>query len=112
MGTRTRKVIRDVTLRKTRTALVSISIFIGVLGVVTLSSAGDILINKLQSDLVEDELPMFTAGVEFDEGVNAADVDQAAVLDQLRSYPGVTAVQGRLNGRAYWRDPADQYQRK
>jgi putative ABC transport system permease protein len=108
MGTRTRKVIRDVTLRRTRTALVSISIFIGVLGVVTLSSAGDILINKLQSDLVEDELPMFTAGVDLDEGVSVADVDQAAVLDHLRSFPGVTAVQGGLSGRAYWRDPADQ----
>lgn len=36
IGTRIRKILREVWSHKTRTALVAINIFIGVLGVVTL----------------------------------------------------------------------------
>ena len=107
MGTRNRKIFRDVITRKTRTALVSISIFIGVLGVVTLTSAGDILINQLRDDLVEDELPMVLAVVDLDDGLDAAEVDQAAALDPLRTYPGVTTVQGRSDEQVFWRAPED-----
>jgi putative ABC transport system permease protein len=107
MRTRLRKIIRDVITRKTRTALVSISIFIGVLGVVTLTGAGDILITRLQDDLVEDELPMVMVGVELDAGLTAADVDQTAALERLGAYPGVTAAQGWSREQAFWREPDD-----
>lgn len=107
MGTRIRKITRDVAMRKTRTALVSISIFIGVLGVVTLTSTGDILINKLQSDLDEDKLAMVTAFVELDDGADSAEIDQEAALDTLRAYPGVTVVQGWAGAQIFWREPDD-----
>jgi putative ABC transport system permease protein len=107
MGTRSRKILRDILARKARTALVSISIFIGVLGVVTLTSTGDILINKLHEDLDENELPMMGVGIEPDEGIKADEIDYQAFFDYVRTYPGVTAVMAWAGDRVYWREPAD-----
>ena len=62
-----RKVFGDLWTRKGRTALVSISIFIGVLGVVTLVTAGDLLINILELDdqlfIVFEEADSLSAGL-------------------------------------------------
>lgn len=46
-GIRFVKIARDVWSRKVRTLLVATSIFIGVFGVVTLFSTGELLINQL-----------------------------------------------------------------
>ncbi|MCI0714469.1 MAG: ABC transporter permease [Chloroflexi bacterium] len=58
LGTRVRKVMRDILSRKARTALVAASIFIGVVGVITIWSAGDILIQTLLEDIREEDLAM------------------------------------------------------
>ena len=55
---RWRKVFREVWARKSRTATASAAIFVGVLGVVTLTSMGDLLVSQLKQDLKEQELPM------------------------------------------------------
>ena len=55
---RGRKIFRDVWARKGRTAMASAAIFVGVLGVVTLTSMGDLLVSQLEGDLKEEELPM------------------------------------------------------
>jgi putative ABC transport system permease protein len=104
-GTRGHKILRDIWTRKARTAMVSISIFIGVLGVVTLTSAGDLLIAKIQKDLVEDKIAMAYVFVELDEDVEPEDLDNDAILETLRAYPGVTIVQGWAWDRMYWRKP-------
>ncbi len=56
LRSRWRKVFRDVWARKSRTAMASTAIFVGVLGVVTLSSMGDLLVSQLEGDLKEEEL--------------------------------------------------------
>jgi uncharacterized membrane protein len=55
---RGRKILRDLWARKARTALASLSIFVGVLGVVVLVTMGDLLIRQLNDDLKSDELAM------------------------------------------------------
>lgn len=102
--TRIRKILRDVWSRKVRTALVSISIFIGVFGVVTLFSTGDILVNQLKEDLQQDRLAMIRAMVMINSGT---EVDNAAYLDSLRELPGVTAVEGRAVYPLFWKLPGD-----
>ena len=57
IGTRWRK-IRDIAARKARTALVGISIFIGVLGGRP-STMGQLLTRQMQRDLRTNELAMF-----------------------------------------------------
>ena len=105
-GTRLRKILRDVWARKVRTLLVSSSIFIGVLGVVTLFSAGEILIDQLQEDLQQDELAMIRLSVTSSSQAQAND---QAVLDKLRDVPGVAEVEGRYVYRMSWRLPGAEF---
>ena len=65
-----RKIFRDVWSRKGRTLLVAIAIFIGVLGVVTLISAGDLMLHQLQKDLQQDKLAMLRAFVIVPKGIS------------------------------------------
>lgn len=102
--TRTRKILRDVWTRKIRTLLVATSIFIGVFGVVTLISAGELLVNQLESDLQEDRLAMMTIGLTVRQGV---DVDNVGILDSLAQQPDVTAIEGRAAYPLYWRTDTD-----
>jgi len=104
IGTRTRKIWSDITARKVRTLLVASSIFIGVFGVVTLISTGEILIGQLEKDIQQDRLAMVRMQVST---VAGAEVDNAAVLDVLSREPGVTEVEGRAVYPLYWREPGD-----
>ena len=108
MGTRTRKIYRDIFARKARTALVSISIFIGVLGVVTLVGCGDLLISRIYDNIDPDEMPMLGFNLSLKGGNDPATVDRNEVLDALRAYPGVVDVQGWMTGEIYWREPGDE----
>ncbi len=81
---RWRKIFRDVWARKGRTAMASAAIFVGVLGVVTLTSMGDLLLTQLKGDLKEEELPMQAVFVSAPSG---ADVDNAAYLEKLEAFP-------------------------
>ena len=56
--TRGRKIVRDIMARKGRTALVSISIMIGVFGAVALISANDLLLAQIRDDIEPDEIAM------------------------------------------------------
>lgn len=98
--TRFRKVLRDIWARKIRTLLVSTSIFIGVLGVVTLYSAGEILVTQLEKDLQQDRLAMIRINVTVPRGI---EVDNSAVLATLRGLDKVTAVEGRAIYPLFWR---------
>ena len=62
---RGRKILRDIWGRKTRTAMASVSIFIGVLGVVALVSIGDLVTRQLREDKKEGEYPMLTVSLEL-----------------------------------------------
>ena len=101
---RWRKIFRDVWARKSRTILASTAIFVGVLGVVTLWSSGDLLISQLSKDLNEDEMAMQQAFVSAPSG---ADVDNAAYLETLGAFPGVTRVEGRAVMPLAWKLPGE-----
>ncbi len=101
-----RKIIGDIRTRKGRTALVAISIFIGVLGVVTLITAGDLLVRQLTADIRQDELPMLVNVVVI-PGDPPANLDNQAVLDTLAGLPGVTVIEGQANYPLFWRLPGE-----
>ena len=89
--TRFRKILRDIRSRKVRTALVSVSIFIGVFGTVTLFSMGDLLVRQLRQDLDQNKLAMVRVYLALPP---AAQVDNAQLLATLRSQPNITTVEG------------------
>ena len=101
---RWRKVFRDVWARKTRTAMTSIAIFVGVLGVVTLTSSGDLLISQLKQDLKEEELAMQSVFVSAPGG---AQLENASYLEALEAFPGVRLVEGRAVRPLSWKLPGD-----
>jgi len=102
--TRQRKIAGDVLSRKGRTALVSLSIFIGVLGVVTLFSMGDILVSRLKEDIQKNQLAMVKIGLTTsDPAVDAT--DNALLLDLVLTQPGVTVTEGQLISQLYFKDP-------
>jgi putative ABC transport system permease protein len=96
---RTRKIIGDIWSRKVRTLLAATSVFIGVFGVVALSSAGEILVRQLEKDLQTDKLAMLRSSVVLKR---EAEVDNAAVLDTLRAQPDVTTVEARAIYPVFW----------
>ncbi len=99
---RLRKIFRDVWARKSRTAMASAAIFVGVLGVVALTSMGDLLISQLKQDLKEEELPMQSVFVSAPSG---AQLSNASYLDALEVFPGVTLVEGRAVRPLSWKLP-------
>ena len=104
-GIRFVKIARDVWSRKVRTLLVATSIFIGVFGVVTLFSTGELLINQLEQDIEQDRLAMIRTVLTVSSG---AQIDNAAHLEALRQQPGVTVAEGRAVYPVYWRMPGDE----
>ncbi len=99
-GSRLTKIIRDITARKVRTALVALSVFVGVLGVVVVSVMGQLVSRQLEKDIHTNELAMLRIFVDLPSNTS---VDNAAVLRQLRDYPGVTAVEGQAVYEFQWK---------
>jgi putative ABC transport system permease protein len=96
--TRGRKILRDIWARKARTALVAVSIFIGVFGTITLFTMGDLSVRKMKEDLDEDRLAMIRSYVSVPPGVQP---DNEQVLATLRALPDVTTVEGQISA-LFW----------
>jgi putative ABC transport system permease protein len=103
--TRLRKIWRDVGSRKTRTFLVSFSIFIGVFGVVALFSTGDLLIKQLEKDIQKNHLAMMRI---FLTSSGDAPIDNEAALATLSAQPGVSVVEGRAVYPLLWKLPDEE----
>jgi putative ABC transport system permease protein len=84
--------------------MASTAIFVGVLGVVTLWSSGDLLVSQLKQDLKEEELAMQAVFVSAPSG---AQLDNANYLEALEAFPGVTLVEGRAVRPLSWKLPGD-----
>ena len=94
----------DLWTRKGRTVLVSISIFIGVLGVVTLVTAGDLLIKQLRKDVKQAELPMLQIFMAIPPSIVELELDDGAYFNDLRqAFPEITAIEGMANNPFYWK---------
>ncbi len=104
--TRTRKILKDLWSRKVRTILVSLSIFIGVLGVVTLVSAGQLLLNQLEQDLQEERLTMVRVLTTTASGQT---VDNEAYLESLQGLDGVSNVELRAAYPFFWKTPNEEF---
>jgi hypothetical protein len=88
-----RKIWGDLWTRKGRTLLVSISIFIGVMGVVVLVTAGDLLVKQLQEDIQQDKLPMQQIFLTVPPSEGEVQLDNAAYIRDLRAaYPDMIEV--------------------
>lgn len=101
MQTRGRKIVREISQRKTRTVLVSLSIFIGVLGVVMLFSMRDIMVGSFEDSIDLDNMEMIRvyASINTDQPPN-----NEALLATLRNLPDMEAVMGVAINRVYMRD--------
>jgi len=104
LRTRNLKIFRDITARKRRTALVTLSVFVGVLGVVAMTTMGQLVSNQLEKDLVPEEMAMMRLFVETPRG---ARIDNSSVLQLLRVQPGVTAIEGQAVYEFKWRLPGE-----
>jgi putative ABC transport system permease protein len=104
IGSRLRKIFRDVWARKSRALMASTAIFVGVLGVVTLLSAGDLLTSQLEQDLREEDLAMQAVFVSAPGG---SELDNEAYLRALEEVPGVTRVEGRAVQPLSWKLPGE-----
>lgn len=104
-GIRTRKIARDISARKIRTALVSASIFIGVLGVVVLTTLGQLLTRQMQKDLRASELAMFRIFLDTPTPFSG---DMLAPLEHLREWPGVTTAEGQAVYEFAWHLPGEE----
>ncbi len=104
-GIKTRKIIGDVLARKGRTALVSLAIFIGVTGTITLFSLSDIIVRQLREDVQEEELSMLSIFLSLNEGTQP---DDAAYLERFSQVEGVTDVMGTVQGLARFIIPDDE----
>jgi putative ABC transport system permease protein len=104
IGSRLRKIFRDVWARKGRALMASAAIFVGVLGVVTLLSAGDLLTSQLKQDLRQEDLAMQAVFVSAPGG---SELDNEAYLRALEEVPGVTRIEGRAVQPLSWKLPDD-----
>ena len=105
--TRGRKIIRDILSRKGRTALVAISIMIGVFGAVTLISANDLLVRQIREDVNPDEIAMTRLYVTVPAaGTNVTTTTgEDQVLDLIRNrkaIAGVTRIEGQVTVPVFW----------
>ena len=105
--THRRKIVRDILSRKARTALVVISIFIGVLGTVTLFTMGDLFVRQLEEDLKEEELAMTRTYVAPLPAATIDDESNAQTLAALAEVPGLTAVEAQSLSTLFWRTEND-----
>jgi putative ABC transport system permease protein len=101
---RTRKILRDIWGRKGRTAMASIAIFIGVLGVVILMSIGDLVTKQLREDKKEQDYRMLDVDLVLP---GEPELDNAAYIARLKALPGVENVEGRVNGPLFWKLPGE-----
>jgi ABC-type lipoprotein release transport system permease subunit len=104
IGSRLRKIFRDVWARRSRALMASAAIFVGVLGVVTLLSAGDLLTSQLKRDLRQEDLAMQAVFVSAPGG---SELDNGAYLRALEEVPGVTRVEGRAVQPLSWKLPGE-----
>ncbi len=104
--THMRKILRDILSRKGRTALVVLSIMIGVFGVTTLVGMGDLLISQLNEDLDEKEIAMTHVYIVSSGGQLSLD-DNQKFIDSLRALPGIQQVEGQAIYPIDWHSTGD-----
>lgn len=107
--TRTRKIFRDIWSNKFRSLLVTVSIFVGVLGIATLTTMGQLLTRQLNRDLDTSEMAMLRV---FLQSEATSPISNGPILAMLREQPGVTQVEGQAVYEFRWRLSDDEELRR
>jgi len=101
-----RKILRDVTSRKGRTLLAALSIFVGVMGVVTLFTAND----KVRERMKEEIQPQFwPTQLLFTVLPGEQPVDNEAVLQTAMAIDGVEHAEARMTLPMTWKLPDAEF---
>ena len=107
LRTRIRKIRGDFFARKGRTALVIISIMIGVFGVTTLVGMNDQVVSQLRNDLQPDNIAMSHLYLSTTSDTAFSAEDNQAIIDELSQLTGVTDVEGQAFYPADFRTTTD-----
>ncbi|MBI5961476.1 MAG: ABC transporter permease [Chloroflexi bacterium] len=99
-----RKIWRDISARWWRTLLVSSSVFVGVLGVVVMTTVGQLLSQQLKRDLRPGEMAMLRV---FVDTVPGARINNEQVLATLRQLPHVVQIEAQAVYNIQWRQPGE-----
>lgn len=99
--TRTRKIYRDILSRKGRTALVVLSIMVGVFGVTVMLTMSNIIGDQMQSDLKSEHISHNHVYLAVRSGTTTLEENQA-YLEQIRQLPNVVDAEGQAIYPAYW----------
>lgn len=102
-GTRTHKIQRDIMARKSRAFLASLSILVGVFGVVLLVGVGDLLIRQLREDTPSDQIAMLKQYLVLPRGQLSLEENRAILEGAAENIPGVTQIEGQAIYPAAWR---------
>ncbi|NDJ86799.1 MAG: FtsX-like permease family protein [Chloroflexi bacterium] len=105
LGTRGRKILRDIIARRFRTLLVSSSIFVGVVGVIALLTVRDLITSQLDTDIRQDELTMIDVDVSLKSNADPASAETLALLNQQhQTGQAIATLDGieRVEGQAYY----------
>ena len=105
--TRTRKILSDIISRKGRSALVIISIMIGVFGVTTLVGMNDLVVSQLSDDLQPDHIAMSHIYLTTTSQTPLSAEDNAALIEDLYSLEGVTDIEGQAIYRVNFQNESD-----
>jgi putative ABC transport system permease protein len=100
--TRSRKIYRDIVARKGRTALVVISILIGVFGVTTMTSLTDLINRQLDHDLKSSAIAHAHVYV-TSTGSQTTLAENQEYLARLQALPNVVEVEGQALYPVSWR---------
>jgi putative ABC transport system permease protein len=118
--TRGRKILRDVLSRKGRTALVSISILIGVFGAVALISTNDLIIRQIKEDIQPNEVAMMRVYVTLPSAGTMVTTEDGSdqILDLVRSsinetqappgLVGATEIEGEIVAPVFWQKATEE----
>lgn len=106
IGTRLRKIYRDVVSRPTRTLLVATSIFVGVLGLVILVTMSQLVTAQLNNDLKTSEMAMLR--IYLNVPADAPVIDNTPILEDLRQRPHVSKVEGQAVYEFLWKKAGEK----
>lgn len=101
--TRTRKIYHDILSRKGRTALVVLSIMVGVFGVTVMLTMSNIIADQLQSDLKSSQISHNHVYLAVSSGTVSRD-DNLAYLEQIKQLPNVVDAEGQAVYPIYWQE--------
>lgn len=100
-----RKIFRDISSRRGRTLLATLSIFVGVFGVVTLFTTNDLITSQLHEDIQAEHWP---SQILYTVLPGSFPVDNQEILTGLEAIEGVENAEGRVTQPVFWHTQGEE----